>query len=152
MKTNLRRWQEEAVNKALNWFEKGTDKRFLINAAPGAGKTICASVIANKLIQQDKIDRVIVVAPRTEVVNQWKDEFKVVTKRKMIKISSIDHVDDYDGIDVCSTWNAIQNLKDAFQFFCKNSRVLVICDEHHHAAINAVWGQVPSMPLKNRGM
>ncbi len=140
MKTNLRRWQEEAINKALSWFEKGTDKRFLINAAPGAGKTICASVIANELFQQDKIDMVIVVAPRTEVVNQWKDEFEVVTKRKMIKVSSIDSVDDYDGIDVCSTWNAIQNLKDVFQIFCKKRRVLVICDEHHHAAINAVWG------------
>ena len=36
------------------------DHRFLINAAPGSGKTICASVIAKNLIKYNKIDRVIV--------------------------------------------------------------------------------------------
>jgi len=31
-------------------------------------------------------------------------------------------------------------LQDALQAVCQDSRVLVICDEHHHAAVEAVWG------------
>ena len=62
-------------NKYLEWFEAaGNQKHFVINAAPGAGKTICASVIAQSLLRMGKIERVI-IAPRAEVVRQWSDEF-----------------------------------------------------------------------------
>ena len=54
---NLRPWQAKAKNKCLNWFEKN-NKRFVINAAPGAGKTICASVISRELISKNVIDKV----------------------------------------------------------------------------------------------
>jgi superfamily II DNA or RNA helicase len=43
-------------------------------------------------------------------------------------------------IDVCATWAAVEGLKDGFQAVCEQSRVLVICDEHHHAAVKAAWG------------
>ena len=112
----LRNWQEEAFKKAVHWFDQGKDKRFLINAAPGAGKTICASIIAKDLIEKKKIDTVIVVAPRTEVVSQWQEAFKAVTGRKMIKITGgYEDISDFDGSDLCSTWNAIQNAKDLFE-------------------------------------
>ncbi len=55
MSLTLRSWQNEAVNKALNWLLiKKKDKRFLINAAPGTGKTICAAVIARELFNKKK--------------------------------------------------------------------------------------------------
>ena len=48
----LRNWQYEATNKCLDWFTKEKiNKHFVINAAPGAGKTMCASVIAAKLFE-----------------------------------------------------------------------------------------------------
>ena len=50
----LRPWQSEAINKCLNWFLLENKKKFLINAAPGAGKTICASVIAKELLEKKK--------------------------------------------------------------------------------------------------
>ena len=57
MSLTLRSWQNEAINKALNWLLiKKKDKRFLINAAPGTGKTICAAVIARELFNKKKID------------------------------------------------------------------------------------------------
>ena len=65
---NLRPWQLKAIAKCLKWFLLENKKRFLINAAPGSGKTICASVIAKELLDKKKIDRVIVIAPRNEVV------------------------------------------------------------------------------------
>ena len=40
---DLREWQKAAHNKCLEWFEAaGNQKHFVINAAPGASKTICA--------------------------------------------------------------------------------------------------------------
>lgn len=138
---NLRDWQRQAVAKSLKWLlEDNQDRHFLINAAPGAGKTICASVIAKRLIEEGHVNRVIVIAPRTEVVRQWSEEYKFVTGRTMTKVTGSDgDVSDF-GLDLCATWAAVQSLQDAFQAVCKGSNTLVICDEHHHAAVSAAWG------------
>lgn len=137
----LRAWQSSAVAKALKWLtETSIDRHFLINAAPGSGKTICASVIAKRLLESGEIQRVIVIAPRSEVVKQWGEEFKYVTGRHMTKVTGADgDVSDY-GLDLCATWSAIESLQDAFQLVCKSSETLLICDEHHHAAVEAAWG------------
>ena len=134
----LREWQSKALSKALHWLvEVGKDRHFLINAAPGAGKTVAACTIAKHLIDMGLVDRVIVIAPRVEVVRQWAKDFHQITGKFMGKVTgSGDQVD----IDVCATWAAIEGLQDAFQAVCKSSRVLVICDEHHHAAVQAAWG------------
>jgi superfamily II DNA or RNA helicase len=134
----LRPWQKEALAKAYRWLvEIGSDRHFLINAAPGAGKTIAACTIAKKLIDEGLIDRVVVIAPRVEVVKQWKEDFKKVTGRFMGKVTG--GADDIET-DVCATWAAVQGLQDAFQAVCQSSRVLIVCDEHHHAAVAAAWG------------
>lgn len=140
MTTRLRPWQAEALTKALNWLliEK-KDRHFLINAAPGAGKTVAACSIAHALLERNEIDRVVVIAPRAEVVNQWASDFHRVTGRFMSKVTACDDLEQL-GIDVCATWSAVQGLLDALQAVCKSSRVLVICDEHHHAAVEAAWG------------
>lgn len=137
----LRPWQSQALAKASTWLSANKNNRhFLINAAPGAGKTICASAIAKKLLDEKRVERVIVIAPRSEVVKQWAEEYKYVTARHMTKVTGADaDISDY-GSDLCATWSAIQGLLDGFQQVCRNSRTLVICDEHHHAAIEAAWG------------
>ena len=139
MSIKLRPWQDSAINRALKWLviEK-KDKRFLINAAPGAGKTICASVIAKKLIEINEIEKVIVIAPKREVVKQWKEEFRAITNRIML-IETGSNKDDM-GLDLCSTWNSVESNLNLFQTICEKYKTLVVCDEHHHAAINAVWG------------
>jgi superfamily II DNA or RNA helicase len=137
----LRPWQAEATIKALDWLiSKGTDKHFLINAAPGAGKTIAACNIAAELFALNKIDRVIVIAPRSEVVNQWAKDFQITNHRAMQKVTGSDGDVSSMGTDVCATWAAIQGLQQAFQEVCQNNRTLIICDEHHHAAVEAAWG------------
>ncbi len=139
--TRLRQWQKEALAKAMSWLvDEGADRHFLINAAPGAGKTIAACAIAKELIDRKEIDRVIVIAPRTEVVNQWATDFHRVTGRYMSKVTARDGDVGALGLDVCATWSAIQGLQDALQAVCKGRRVLVVCDEHHHAAVKATWG------------
>lgn len=141
MSIRLRPWQQTALAKALAWLvEDRRDRRFLINAAPGAGKTICASVIADEMIRRGEVDRVVVIAPRSEVVNQWAADFHRVTGRFMSKVTGQDDDLAALGVDVCATWAAVQGLQDALQAVCKVAKVLVICDEHHHAAVEAAWG------------
>ena len=137
----LRPWQSEAAEKTLNWFlNVKKDKHFLTNAAPACGKTIYASYTAAKLIEKNEIDRVIVIAPTKEVVRKWGEEFYFVTKRHMTKVTSSDlDIQDF-GVDLCATWAAVEGLLEAFQQVCSSSRTLVICDEHHHAALQAAWG------------
>ena len=141
MQIKLRPWQHEALNKALKWLVVDRrDRRFLINAAPGAGKTIAACAIAQELIARDEVDRVIVIAPRAEVVNQWADDFRRVTGRAMTKVTGRDQEIASLNLDLCATWAAVQGLLDGLQAVCRSDRVLVICDEHHHAAVEAAWG------------
>lgn len=138
----LRPWQQHALVKALRWLlQDRRDHRFLINAAPGAGKTLASCVIARTLIEHQEIDRVVVIAPRAEVVSQWADDFRRVTGRYMSKVTGRDGDLHGLGLDVCATWAAVQGLQDALQALCRASRVLVICDEHHHAAVQAAWGE-----------
>jgi superfamily II DNA or RNA helicase len=137
----LRPWQSEALTKAMKWLlENGQDRHFLINAAPGSGKTLASCAIAKELIDRGEIDRVVVIAPRAEVVNQWSDDFRRVTGSYMSKVTGKDGDIGTLGTDVCATWAAVQGLKDALQAVCRAHRVLVVCDEHHHAAVEAAWG------------
>jgi len=138
----LRNWQKEALEKMMQWLTvERKDRHFLANAAPGAGKTLFACVGASRLIEAGEVDRVVVIAPRAEVVNQWSQDYEKVTGRHMSKVTARDGDLTSIGLDVCATWSAIQGLQDAFQALCKSSRVLVICDEHHHAAVEAAWGE-----------
>ena len=138
----LRPWQVQALAKSMDWLvEKRSDKHFLINAAPGSGKTIAACSIANALLARDEIDRVIVIAPRSEVVNQWAADFHLVVRRGMMKVTAADGDVGNLDLDICATWAAVQGLTSRFKGICEKNRTLVICDEHHHAAVEAAWGK-----------
>jgi superfamily II DNA or RNA helicase len=141
MNLKLRKWQELALHKAMNWLvTERIDKHFLINAAPGAGKTLASCAITQTLLEIREIDRVIVIAPRSEIVNQWADDHKFVTGRHMAKVTAADGDISELSLDVCATWSAIQGLLPELQAICRASKTLVICDEHHHAAVEAAWG------------
>jgi superfamily II DNA or RNA helicase len=136
-----REWQRECFAKAVKWLvTDATDRHFLINATPAAGKTLMGSWLAHYLLEQDLIDRVIAIAPRKEVVRKWADDFHGLTGRRMMKITqSVRRTVAYQP-DICATWSAISDLLPEMQAICQRSRVLVLCDEHHHAAISAAWG------------
>ena len=143
-------WQREAVDAALKHYESG-DKHFAFNAAPGAGKTKAAITLAMALFEQDKIDRVIVIAPRTEVVKQWKTDFEKSTGRKMMKITGASASElnvSRMEMDIASTWAGVKGIADAVQAICSAYRVMVIADEVHHAAMEAAWGIGADMSMQ----
>ena len=137
----LRDWQMQCLHKALAWFETSGDRHFVINAAPGAGKTRAAIVIAAELLNRGLIERVVVIAPRGGVVDQWSSAFKQIIGRPMARLTGQDDSMAAVSEHVCATWSAVAGLADAFQAICRARSTMVICDEQHHAAITAAWGR-----------
>jgi len=66
----LHHWQEEAIG---SWF--GAGRRGTIKVVTGAGKTVVALAIAERLQRQDPELRVAVVVPTIVLMNQWYEEF-----------------------------------------------------------------------------
>ena len=66
-KTNLRAWQQSALDKFLA--TKPQD--FMAVATPGAGKTTFALRIATELMEDRTVERVIVVVPTEHLKTQW---------------------------------------------------------------------------------
>ena len=54
---------------------------------------------SKRINQNNMIDRVIVIAPRSEIVRQ-RNDFKFVTGRHMMKVTSSDDIDGYEKICV----------------------------------------------------
>ena len=142
-----RKWQTEARIKCLKWFLEDTDhsleyrNKFLINAAPASGKTKLSCSIARILFDKGEIDRVIVIAPTDHVVKQWSKEFYEFTNKPMSRVTGSRCEVSDAGFDVCATWQSVNNFLGGFQKICEDSKCLVICDEQHHAAVQASWGK-----------
>ena len=136
----LRPWQTQCASKADKWFKDG-NRTFLMNVAPGGGKTKASCVIAKKLLEDDEIDCVVAIAPRRPVVHQWADDFQQICGRTMLQITGSDEdLGAYTGIDFAITWSSLNDASAAFYQICQNKRVLAICDEHHHAGQGNPWG------------
>jgi len=74
---------------------------------------------------------------------QWAKDFKEITGRFMSKITTTRVQDNDDTLDKDSAvcWASVGKMADVFAGLCQRNRVLIICDEHHHAAIEAAWGK-----------
>ena len=69
----LRIEQEDAVIKALEYFEKNEKGEFLWNAKPRFGKTLASYDLAKKL----NANKVLIVTNRPAIANSWFDDFEM---------------------------------------------------------------------------
>ena len=69
----LRFEQEEAVKKALDYFERNEKGEFLWNAKPRFGKTLSSYDLAKRL----KANKVLIVTNRPAIANSWFDDFEM---------------------------------------------------------------------------
>lgn len=67
----LRSEQEEAVKKAIEYFEKNKKGEFLWNAKPRFGKTLASYDLAKQL----KASKVLIVTNRPAIANSWFDDY-----------------------------------------------------------------------------
>lgn len=69
----LRFEQNEAIKKALDYFEKNKIGEFLWNAKPRFGKTLASYVLAKRL----KAKKVLIVTNRPAIANSWFDDYEM---------------------------------------------------------------------------
>lgn len=69
----LRFEQEEAVKKALEYFEKNEKAEFLWNAKPRFGKTLASYDLSKRL----NANKVLIVTNRPAIANSWFDDYEM---------------------------------------------------------------------------
>lgn len=132
----LRNWQQKAIETALQKFETPFT-HFLCLATPGAGKAVMASVLANILLKQGKVDLVLCFSPSTVVANDFRVELEAVTGKRFCG--------GLGAIGSSLTYQSMRYLDDTFWQLLSSYRVFVIFDEIHHCAGNQIenanaWG------------
>jgi superfamily II DNA or RNA helicase len=132
----LRGWQREALPVAEDP-ERGD---VLINATPGAGKTLFALTVARRAFDRREVNRVIIVAPTDHLRTQWADAaarfglFLDPTLRNSqegIRQGTHGYVTTYAQVASAPLVHATRT---------RQGRTLVILDEIHHAADGQTWG------------
>jgi superfamily II DNA or RNA helicase len=135
----LRPWQSRAL-AAYEWASHKRD--FLIEATPGAGKTILALTIAKRLLEAGEIQRVIVVCPTAHLRRQWANNAHrmgieldpgFVNRNGALSPS-------YHGAAI--TYASLVPGAKIVRYLCRVPS-LVILDEVHHCAEeeHSAWGK-----------
>lgn len=138
----LREWQSEAFNQVEEYWNKGR-RDFLIVATPGAGKTKAALRIAHEFFLKKRIDRIVIIAPSTNLTRQWAAEaaaFAGIDIDPDFSNSQGIETNDFHGISI--TYALLgQDKKKVHTQNTFNHRTLVIFDEVHHAGDALTWGK-----------
>lgn len=142
----LRKWQAACINDALTKYINGAT-HFLTLATPGAGKTVMASELANKLLSGNHVDLVICFSPSSLVAKDFGESLQEITQMQF---------DGKMGAKGNSlTYQSLQYLDDLFWQLFNRFRVFVIFDEIHHCAgsnldnANA-WGEQIILNIQNK--
>lgn len=131
---SLRKWQQLAQFE----YNKVVKKQsiFVVEVCPGGGKTFFAVHTAAAQFVQNAIDYVIAIAPSLIVCDGWLSTasslgFRALTSNSLTQNFAADV--NFRIATYQSSLKTIENLPP-------RSRVLVICDEYHHAEDGKDWG------------
>ena len=131
-KITLYPWQKEAVDA---WFK---DKKGTIKVVTGAGKTILALAIIEKLQKQDKDLRVAIVVPTVVLLNQWYEEIKEKSNLPEDAIGFLgsgyedNFKENQKRIIICVLKSAAKKLPNIVEEKL-GSKLLLVVDECHRA-------------------
>lgn len=134
--TELRQWQRRATDK----FYQLNARDFLVSATPGAGKTRFALSLANRLLDERTVDRIVVVVPTDALRQQWADAAGAAG----ISLMPVSEPEDYEkaGYQGCVVTYA-QIGRGAGADLLRKTTVtptMAILDEIHHAGEERAWG------------
>jgi len=71
---SLREYQKPITDETLKEFEGKSRQNVFISLPQGTGKTIIALAALSKLVNDNKVTKVLVLIPRRVLVNQWVDK------------------------------------------------------------------------------
>jgi superfamily II DNA or RNA helicase len=111
---------------------------FLVSAAPGAGKTRPALVLARDLLRRGVVARVAVVCPTTPLSRQWATAAARLGVHLVPDASELRATRDFAGVAVTYARAATSAARWAQQ--CTPG-TLVIADEAHHLGEDLAWGE-----------
>lgn len=133
----LRAWQAEALEK----YQTGDPRDFLVTATPGAGKTTFGLALACRLLATRAVDRVIVVVPTDHLRTQWADA--AVRLGLLLDPTLSNAVGPVRaGADgYVTTYAQIAAKPMLHRRRTEAKRTLVILDEIHHAGDSLSWGE-----------
>lgn len=145
----LRQWQRDAVER----YTENNDKVFVLEAAPGAGKSLFAATVANYEISNGTvgIDHVICIAPWVSILKSIKKSFGVYRldnrdkfnydpskgvfqRRPYVPVT----IDTYAGfckpicVEILERWT--NDVLNPFRF------MLVLDEIHHTSTASGAWG------------
>ena len=131
-KIKLRAWQKEVVDI---WFKK---KKGTIKVVTGAGKTILALAIIEKLQKREKDLHVAIVVPTVVLLNQWYEEIKEKSNlpEDAIGFLGAGYEDNFnenqERIIICVLKSAAKKLPNIVEEKL-GSKLLLVVDECHRA-------------------
>ncbi|WP_156994340.1 DEAD/DEAH box helicase family protein [Pseudonocardia acaciae] len=141
----LRQWQREALPLVLSLVGH---EPVLVEACPGAGKTMFGLEVVYRLVEAGRVSRLLVVVPTLGIADGWRWSASIAnpnapsmplhTSRDWRPVDPID--DDWLGAVV--TYQSLFAQTEMFLAHATDPghRTLVIFDEVHHAGSDAAWG------------
>ena len=135
--SQLRAWQKDALEKFLS-----TDRDFLVEATPGAGKTRMALAAAHELISSGHIRRIIVVVPSVNLQSQWS---RAAAESGLDVTGTMKNADGSIAAakhGAVVTYPQVASQPDLWRHITAQAATLVVLDEIHHAGDeeNSTWG------------
>lgn len=141
--TNIqpRGWQKDALPKVLAHSEGA----FLLEACPGAGKTIFSGLVAREMLDDGTVDFALIVVPTTALkgdkeagfLGDWHKTGVQITTT--LKTKAGPPPKGYQGAVV--TYAQLPNLAGYIETWRSlGVRILVVFDEVHHACDENTWG------------
>lgn len=130
----LHDWQSNCVD---SWFAAG--KKGVIKVVTGAGKTILALAIAERLQRQEKSSlRVAIIVPTVVLLNQWYEEFATYSNLPPSAIGLVGggnsaSFSDQVRVLICVLNSAAKKLPAEVEASEVSSDLLLIVDECHRA-------------------
>jgi superfamily II DNA or RNA helicase len=131
--TSLRDWQVRALGQMASWHEGA----FLLNAAPGAGKTRPSLELASTLLRAGVVQRLAVVCPTSPLTRQWAQAAGRLGLQLAPDAPDLRPPRDFHGVAV--TYARVASAAAAFARTCTPG-TLVIADEVHHLGDELAWG------------
>jgi superfamily II DNA or RNA helicase len=130
----MRAWQRRALPKVLAHREQA----FLLEACPGAGKTLPGLRTAKQRLDAGEIERLVVVCPTKNLARQWAREATAVGISLEPNWTSSALPRDCDGVAV--TYQRVAACPELYRHAARMP-TMVIADEPHHMGESAAWGQ-----------
>lgn len=139
---DLRKWQKAALNR----FAEHDEKCFLLEATPGAGKTLFSGACALTLLKRKEVDFVVVVVPTTALKGDRESGFfggwnEVGLQLETNIKAKNGPPQDKSVIGVVITYQQLSSIVSTIETWADNGKLIfVVFDEVHHLTEDNIWG------------